>query len=298
MIASDHHILRQVSVAMTPDGVIGDGPDLLFKSRLDLAEFAEFTKKTVLVVGRHTAQQLIEHKVYPTEDRPFLVISEGGIVTGGPFSVGKAADDFAKCERWLLYAKDLKEGLKLAESYTSCFNLAGYTVIGGKRVYDDLFKLVSDGKTRLNRAYIFTADSAEIAPLKPVKLSMNYTELFTMLRSKFVDPSFGILQTNGNLNISHKTATSSSRAVRGAASVTFVNDDDVIDTKYAHLMKTHLKVRTTTGEYHFLRSEILGWHPMRGSEVVELFLKNGTTFQLRMKNPPQLDWLVATLKRL
>lgn len=295
---SDNEILRQVSVAMTPDGVIGDGPDLLFKCRLDLNEFFEFTKKTIMIVGRHTAQQLVDNGVYPTEDRPFLVISEKHLVSAGTVAVGGQVDKFGNCERHLFYSKSLKDALKMAEGYVQAFNLVGYTVIGGKRVYDDLFDLVSDGKTRLNRAYIFKAESADIAPLKPVKLKSGYDDLIALLRNKFINPSIWVTRTDCHLNVSHKTVTSAWTSIRGDASATFVTDLEVIDTKRAHLTKTHLKVVTTTGEYRFLRTEIAGWHPMRGSSVVELFLKNGATFQLRVDTGPQQDWLVATLKRM
>lgn len=297
---SSSELLRQVSVAMTLDGVIGDGPNLLFNSRLDLAEFYEFSKKTILIVGRHTAQQLIEYGVYPTQDRPFLVISEKNLINAGPVAVGTKCDKFAACERWLLYTESLQEAIPLAEKYAKVFNLVGWTVVGGKKVYDELFERVdkTNGAIRLNRAYIFTVQEDLLAPTKPVKLDYDYDRLCKMLRNRFVDPASFHLITDTHLNVQHHTVASSSVAVRGSSCVTFITDKEVFDTNSAHLNKTHLKVYTTIGEVWLLRDQIEGWHAKRGASVVDVYMKNGRTHDLRVENIPQQEWLMATLKRL
>lgn len=278
------HLLKQVSVAMTPSGVIGDGPDLLFKSRFDLSQFASFTHKTVMIVGRHTAQQLFDMGVYPNENRPFVVISESNSVRR-IHNLGEA---------WLFYAKDLSQAIELSETYATAFNLIGWTVIGGKIVYDSLFEAMDAGKVRLNRAYIFKAD-VDVKVSKPVQLKTDYSSLTNILfRNRMIDPIFFSVKTDTELRVEN---SGKATFIRGDCETTYVYDKAIYDVEAAYLTKTHIRVSCTNGEYRLLRSEIAGWHEKRGVNVVEVFLKNGVTQELRVESPAQVKWLLAVLLR-
>jgi dihydrofolate reductase len=282
---------------MTPDGKIGDANKLLFHSKFDLAEFARFTRKTMMILGRHTAQQLIDAGVYPTEDRPYLVITEDGLLNGGATAVGNQVERFAESERWIFYAVDLSEALNWCEQYSQLMGLSGYTVCGGKKVYDEYLDFVDKGSRRPNMVYIFKAD-VDLNPAKPVKLTRDFDQIVALLKARMVEPCVYAVPCDGNLNLPNPTITSASSAIRGRSTFFVMSDDHEYDPSSAYIAKDRLKFRATIGEIKFLRDQIATWNERRGSTVIDIYMKSGAFHELRFETRAQLDWALVTLNRI
>lgn len=118
---------RQIAISMNQNGVIGIEDRLLFSAPADLAKFAKFTDGTSIIAGCFTAQQMVKYGMRIKERRPLIVITESR------FLDGTTKDD----DKWIYYVKNLQEALIQAEVLALDLNLNGYTVAGGKRVYDE-----------------------------------------------------------------------------------------------------------------------------------------------------------------
>lgn len=166
-------ILRQVSAAMTPDGGIGLGNQLLFKNKKDLSNFQEYTFRTIMIAGFNTAQQMMDLKVGLNENRPMIVISRGRHIQ----------TLVEENHEYIYYAADLAAAIKLAEELIStgatCAN--GWTICGGLKIYTDMIDAIKAGTLKLNSAYIFTADTGSF--VVDMVLPVDAAEFIQVVRS-------------------------------------------------------------------------------------------------------------------
>lgn len=166
-------ILRQLSVSMTPEGGIGLGNNLLFKNKKDLALFKDYTKKTIMIAGFNTAQQMLDLKVDITRQRPMIVISRGRHVQ----TLLEANHEY------ILYAADLRKAIELADHLIAQreVNCVGWTICGGLKTYEDAILDIKAGTLKLNSAYVFTADTGSF--VVDHVLSVDAAEFLNVVRS-------------------------------------------------------------------------------------------------------------------
>lgn len=290
-------ILRQLAIAMTPDGLIGAGKDLLFSNPSDLSNFAHFTQHTVLIAGRKTAEQMVGFGVNFRINRPIIVISEFGLV-----DIGLPID-----AKYMYYASSLDKALKMAEQITERFQLNGYTVVGGATVYEEFVDLLDKGKTQVNRAYMFVADIGERDILDPVKLSRTAEQLRLTILNRQTDPGVGIGAYDVALCANLKSGDASKGEkvenkqvmVRGKnCRFEYITDGEDFDTDSAHLVEGRLKLRLSTGVVVLRTADISYWEERSGVNSVNICMKNGQIIDARTAKVSGLNWLKVVLKKV
>jgi dihydrofolate reductase len=180
---------RQIAISMTYDGLIGDGEKLLFKSSRDLANFYSFTANTAMIAGRLTAQQMISAGINLSKSRPLIVISKDGSVEGAS----------QENDRHIYIVPSLQLALGLAGQLRGVLGTLGYTIVGGKSVYEEYLSAVDKGEERLNSAYIFAfqLDPLDVDTItNPVKLSKDSFQLVTLLKARMMGPMVNMLDAN------------------------------------------------------------------------------------------------------
>lgn len=154
------YMLKQVALSMTPKGVIGAGDRLLITSGTDFAEFVKFTKNTVMIVGIKTAKQMFDAGALPCRKRPMLVI----------MSREDLPNWFqTETSPYIYFAKEFNsETLALAEAIARENDNDGWTVCGGKGVYEAFFDMVDKGTSQITRALVNVAFAEPDATVKDV----------------------------------------------------------------------------------------------------------------------------------
>lgn len=171
-------MIRQLAIATDINGVIGASGKLLYKSKTDLANFARFTRGTVMIAGRNTAQEMLDMGVPLTNKRPMVVVSEMGHVRVGADNAGH-----------VYYADSLSDAILVATNVAELNGLLGWTIVGGKSIYDQ-FLLPAFG-VKLHMVYMATFQTPLIDPAdhEAVKLAGGHPEkwLKDLLQEQFLD---------------------------------------------------------------------------------------------------------------
>ncbi|SUE95868.1 Dihydrofolate reductase [Ectopseudomonas mendocina] len=136
-------MIKQLAICSTPDGVIGDKGSLAMLSKLDMRNFVDFTFGTLLIVGRTSAEEMLNKGFKPDRHRPLLVISKDKIV------------EVKHEPQFIFYAPDFDTAIEYASNVIEQVGLCGITIIGGKSVYEQTF----ESKIDLDAVYL-----AEITP--------------------------------------------------------------------------------------------------------------------------------------
>lgn len=270
--------LKQVAIAINSAGVIGVDDKLLFSAPADLTRFAAFTDGTVLIAGRNSAQQMINFGARVKKRRPIVVISENGFLT----------DTTKEDDRFIFYADSLPAALSLAHAVELDFGLNGYTIVGGKRVYDDYFNLVDAGKERPNHVYLFTHEQP--APATSVKLSRDLSQIKKLLEVRMVNSS-SVWSEGDVLGKDYTGAVA--RSKNGRFTYIFdkaaINPDEVVKTG------TQLRVKTDGGEVCLDLYGITGWSRKNSIESVDVRLSGGETITVRPHSHAGLNSLISAL---
>lgn len=270
---------RQIAVSLNKNGAIGIDNKLIFSAPADLSRFARFTAGTSLIVGRKTAQQMINDGVKITVSRPLIVICERGFVTN--------TDPFCD-DKWIFYVKDLAAALMQAEVLAIDLNLNGYTIAGGKRVYDEYMDLVDTGKVRPNAAYLF---SHEIEPVGPVvALKRDFNQVKALMYARMVSPNYVWHEADviGTDHIGTKV-----RSLNGRFG--YITDQQEIDPEMAKKVGTQLRVDTDGGEVCLDLYSIVGWTRKNAIESVEVRLNGGECITVRPRTHAGLNSLLFAL---
>lgn len=156
-------MIRQLAIAVDVNGCIGNAAKLLCNCPADMVNFAKFTRGTALIAGRKTAQEMLGLGFTPSESRPLVVLSEASKLS----PVGD-------CVRHVYYAKNLAEAVDTAVNVSAKTGLLGYTVVGGKTVYDE-FLLPASGY-KLDAVYLATFQMPMVDSSSPdaVRLAGGY----------------------------------------------------------------------------------------------------------------------------
>lgn len=287
-------ILKQFALACTPKGEIGKGEDLLFTSSLDFAKFKGFTRKTIMIAGRKTAQQMIDAKVR-LHERALVVISESGTLE----------NTTAEHDRKIIYAVSLSEALEIAEkaveqdNYLGFGNYLGWTIVGGKSVYEQMFDLIDKGTLRINRAYMFVTNLPDWAiPATPVTLNRDIGQIVTLVTARMADDSVKIWKTDPILKRKIAGAPVAPAPFRGTNGAFY----DILDKgefdfdNIAYDTEGVLNVQSGGYNETIVPHQIVGYHYRQDIDSVEIRLSNGHTVSLRPGSKAGVNALLLTLQ--
>lgn len=269
---------------MTKDGLIGVDGKLAFTSKADFARFAKFTDCTVMIAGLNTADQMIEAGVSLKSRRPMVVITETGIVKG-------TCDED---EKHIYYAKNLPEAISAAKAIAKDHNLNGFTVVGGKRVYDDYLDLVAEGRAVLKHVYAFVCVLEEPgASYLKDKVKYDFNSLDKLLKSRMVSPSAYDIQ----VDVVGKDYTGSVCRPSKSAFVYFY-DREYIDPTQVKVMDTSIEVELDNGVERLDRYGLEGFHYKKGLNTVDVHMSGGKTVNIRPRTVAGLHSLLFALNML
>lgn len=269
---------RQIAINMNHNGVIGIEDRLLFASPADLAKFAQFTDGTSIIAGRVTAQQMVNAGMRIKHQRPLIVISATGVLEGT-----NDHDD-----KWIYYVPDLQAALIQAEVLALDLGINGYTIAGGKRVYDDYMDLIDAGKVRPNAAYIF---SHELDPVMPgVALKRDFAQVRKLLEVRMAEPSYVWHEAD----VLGKDA-GENRVRAPNARFGYLYDKREVDPFAVKQVESQVRVETDGGEICIDLFRATGW--VRKTEIhsVEIHVLGGQSITVRPRSKAGLNSLLFAL---
>lgn len=269
---------RQIAISMNQNGVIGIEDRLLFSAPADLAKFAKFTDGTSIIVGCFTAQQMVKYGMRIKERRPLIVITESR------FLDGTTKDD----DKWIYYVKNLQEALIQAEVLALDLNLNGYTVAGGKRVYDEYLDLVDAGKVRPNAAYLFSHEMNPVVPA--IALKRDFKQVRVLLEARMADPSYVWHEADV---IGEDSDGNRVRTINGRFG--YLIDKREVDPFQVKKVATHFRIDTDGGEICLDLYGITGWSRKNSIESVEVRMSGGESITVRPRTHAGLNSLLFAL---
>lgn len=266
-------ILRQLAIAMTKAGEIGDDADLLFTGERDLQNFAIFTSNTVMLMGRNTANQLLQAGVYPTPFRPWVVLTK----SGKSVSTTATSSSETPWKKYLAYAQDFNLGVAVARHMVDeSASLFGVTVVGGKAVYEEALDRMT-GSSTFNHVYLHTMFDALAGNQF---LSVNAENFIKAVQKNQVTPALTIQTFMSEAHIKGVSPT------MGASTYRWLYDANSYNPTRIQAMGNRgskLKI-STTGDNHIfldLRDVAMYEMPMDYDKAI-VTLKSGTKFDIRM----------------
>lgn len=269
---------RQIAISMNHNGVIGIEDRLLFSAPADLARFAQFTDGTSLIAGRVTAQQMVNYGMRIKERRPLIVITETGILKGT-----NENDD-----KFIYYVPSLEAALIQSEVLCLEKSLNGYTIAGGKRVYDEYLDLVDSGKQRPNAAYLF---SHEMEPAVPaIALSRDFNQVKKLLEVRMADPSYVWHEAD---ILGKDSAGNRVRTINGRFG--FIHDRREVNPDGIKKVGTQIRVDTDGGEICIDVFRTVGWSRKKEIQSVEVRTLGGESITVRPRTTAGLNSLLFTL---
>lgn len=270
-------MIKQLAICSTPDGVIGDKGELALVSKTDMHNFVRFTFGTVLIVGRTSAEEMLTRGFEPDRHRPLLVISKEKIV------------DVIHKPDSIFYAPDFETAISYASNVAGHLGLRGFTIIGGKSVYEQTF----ESKIELDAVYL-----AEITPgdsfdgfdsRTAVQLSLGTKSLRTVLCEKlggdpnFVDPG------------EFEQELTEPKATRASMCLTKMYRTTKYDPKKVKLSAGGaLRIKAASGELVVRVCDIGGYQRERERNAITLFTANGN-LQIRLETEAEINFLQLTI---
>lgn len=243
-------MIRKLAIAVDVNGVIGNAGKLLYYSQPDMAHFAQFTRGTVLICGRKSADEMLDLGLKPSASRPLLVITENGILEDCP-------------PAHIYYAANLPSAVDMAYEIATKNGLLGYTITGGKTVYDEYLLKVCEYP--LDAAYIATIQKSLFSPTSPdvVRLAGGHPGVRIQQMMRNPKASSYTIETTGR--VSPSTLTRSP--------VTFAHVYDALE--YDHegvqvLPNGLLRIYGTNGVITIPLHAITGHVESRGSAHLEI----------------------------
>lgn len=276
-------ILKQLAIAIARDGTVGHDGNLAFSSKADLGAFASYTYRTVLVMGKNTAQELIDKAVYATADRPWVIISRGQHVLDKTEAYGN-----------VYYAQDLDPALDLAEQLIERNpRLVGWTIIGGARTYEKVIEKINavESVGLLNSAYILKIN-ADIGG--DSKLSLNADQFELAIRKTMVADYLFREVTAGF----HGKLAGGVEA-RLPARAMHLLDSNELDAEGIEINGEMLSVTSGSGQFTCRVSDIVGFETETARNVLTLWFKGrNLNKEVRVAGDrPGLNYLATQLRR-
>lgn len=276
-------MIRQLAICCTSDGVIGYNGALAFHSKLDMAMFVKFTKRTVLVCGRKTAQEMVERGFVPSAERPLLVISENGVLD---FTVDSKPVH-------IYYAFNYETAIDMAEEIAESSCLTGYTIVGGKSIYDQFFA----SKDEIDAAYLALIDSSqEHMEEEALKIRLDLpvgADVEKAVRAKLV---------NGVASATNDTAVtvelSEPAGQRAVCNFVFMYAASILDPKSVRVTAGgYLRIKAVDGEHVLHTTSIQAYSRERDRDCMTI-IANGLSFKIRLNSVQEINFLQHTLDQL
>jgi dihydrofolate reductase len=270
-------MIRQLSICCTSDGLIGFDGQLAFWSAEDMANFKKFTKRTVLIVGRVTANEMIGVGFKPTAERPMIVISANGCLDDEPIP-------------HVYYAQSLDDAIIDAGVFANTAGLCGYTIIGGKSVYQEFFS--SDHK--IDVAYVATVDAnQECFAEEHLKVKIDLPE------GKTVCDLVNAKMLSTYSQVVEKTVVlSKPDSLKAKCRFEFIYDRmSFAPTAVRVTPAGFLKIKAVDGEHAFHLSTVTRYTRERERNAIRI-LANGHEFLIRLESLAEINFLHHTLDQL
>ncbi|UKL14986.1 dihydrofolate reductase [Pseudomonas phage hairong] len=273
-------LAKQLSIAITTDGDIGDGDDLLFTSPRDMLNFAAYTAETVMIMGFNTATQLIEKGVEPSHARPWVVLSSESFIKHRSPNI--------------FYVDNMPMAYEIAEDL--CHNharLIGWTIIGGAKVFEAVIESLA--KTlHLTSYYMCLIDapaekSTAAGPF--LKLSKNAAELETLLKRNMIDAQTRSVVADVMIS------DSEGAALRASCAFKIVNDRGVFDDTGIDVRGQSLIIEAAhSGTLHIPFKVITGFNEEHGKDVITIYTSDCEVHTIRLESgKPGLAFLKQQL---
>lgn len=278
--------LKQFALACTPKGEIGKEDELLFTSSVDLARFKAFTRKTVMIVGRKTAQQMIDAKVR-LHERAMVVVSEEGLLT----------DTTGEQIRKIVYAANFDQAIRIAQRIAELEGYLGWTIVGGKSIYEQMFDQLDKGNLRINRAYMFVTDLPDWAiPSVPVKLNRDVAQIVSLVCARMTEESVKIQRSDTVLNRRVSSFPASPFRGTNGAVYNIVDKGQFDFENVSYETNGVLNVKSGGNNETIVPHHIVGYSYRQDVDSVEVRLSNGHTVSLRPGSKAAVNALLLTLQ--
>ena len=266
-------MIGQLAIAADINGVIGKNGGLLYDSRQDLANFSRFTAGTVLVAGRKSAQEMIDCKMPLTSKRPMVVVSENDRPV-----ICREASDFAH----IYYAKSLAEAILAAKDVAAQMGLLGWTVVGGKSIYDQFLARRSD----------YTLDAYYLASITEPVVDPSAPDACVLAAG---DPRNGLdamMENPARRTYSLEMACGSS-LIRTPVNFVYGYDLEAIDPKQISVLCGNvLRIDSLAGLLTIPLASIESYVHKRFVNSMHLHTKHGREFEIRLQTgAPGLRYL-------
>lgn len=270
-------MIRQLSICCSSDGLVGYDGELAFWSAEDMANFKKFTKRTVLIVGRVTANEMIALKFKPTAERPLVVISANGQLDAEPIP-------------HVYYSANLDDAILDATVLAETAGLCGYTIAGGKSVYQEFLSSTYN----LDAAYVATidADQAVFADkLLEVRLDLPKGKtVLNMINARIVHPRNIVNETT--LVLSHP------EGLRAKCRFEFIYDAmSYLPDRVRVTPGGYIKVSAMDGEHSFHFATVTRYTRERERNAMRI-TANGHEFLIRLDSSSDINFLQHTLDQL
>lgn len=268
-------MLKQLAIAMTANGEIGQDDDLLFTNERDLSNFAAFTANTVLIIGRKTADQMIDHGVYPTPTRPWVVLSKSQTAVKTPAGV---ETPWAKN---LAYALTFNDGYTMARTMVELSpTLFGITFAGGAQIYEEVIaRTAGSHNTALNSLYIHTCGST--AHSGNVVLSASADALCKLFAGKMHRPQQVVQSVGTNFRFNDGTAG----VATGIHS--WLYDADEYDPSRCKIIGprgSKVQINTAEGDFTVIDlKEVAMYNLSKSADKMVITMKSGIKHDIRFE---------------
>lgn len=272
-------MLRQISIALTDNGAIGVGEDLLFHSSMDMKNFASLTQRTVMIAGTTTARQMMRMKAGVTLDsnRPMVVIGKSDVRPN------------AKSREWLFFADDFASGIKLAEEVAEDMCLSGWTIVGGRQVYNSFLA----SNISVNRAYVAEAHFEPIQPVEDQVVVATPATLLAQLKAKMAIPLHTCMSRTVMMVVDEED-------VRHAVTFHWIHDEHEVNPKTVKELKDSLVIDTNAGVLTIPKNSISGYLAQRERNAVQIITPGGQVHDVRFTSSGRqsIAFLTHTLDKV
>lgn len=255
-------ILKQMAIAITSQGAIGVENELLFTNPRDLQNFAEFTHRTAMIVGRNTAQQMSDHNVEPHPCRPMIIVSTSGkIVT---FTSRAASAN-------VYYVDSLHAAVRLAESMIDSGPVLGWTIAGGKMLYEEFLSGVHLNKYHPNQVYLHEyMEEPEPGTDHVYKLKFTAEQIRSLLTVKMVEPR----SSNLMYAVATKCATGSPYR-RIEVEAEWITDGKYLDLRDISVSNGDMMIQLDGGFFNVTIDQIAGYARREDTNTIGISFKSG-----------------------
>lgn len=273
-------LVKQLSIAITADGEIGDGNDLLFTSNRDFANFSLYTAGAVMIMGFNTAQQMHHKNVYPTAERPWVIVS---------------GDRKLKVESaHAYYVDNLPQATTTAEDICGTYSqLLGWTLIGGIKIFETVIEALARNM-HLTSYYLCQIEATSMRSTGPgpfLKLSKNAAELELLLQRNMIDVQTRAVYADVVMLDSKK------EALRASCTFKTVTDKSIFDNTGIDVGGPNVIIETShNGVLTLPFQQISGFTEEHGRDEITVYTKDGRAHRIRLESgKPGLAFLKQQL---